>query len=554
MAQTTTPSRPYKTPCDNPVEQCPECGGLECLCRPRFFAGQLLTDEDLNRLDHYIVAKNKLHNRYLFGWGVVCGLEVVCHPCNMVAVRPGYALSPCGEDIIVCKETPVDVCSLINACKKTKQDPCAPIDAGGTDTCTDTTDKWVLAIRYNETPSRGITPLKGSSSSPRCGCGGSSSGCGCGGTSSGCGCGGGSRASSSTSSGCGCKTRPTRQAPLQCEPTVICESYTFEVCKMPPQTSRPADFGALVDAILCCVKIYKQHIVAIPADHSIASLKSWCCALRESIADLFASHPGHSCTVAERLGGLCGNPDQNTDPNAYLTQVVTSAVMLLARFILDCACSALLPPCPGPVHDDHIFLATITVQRKDCKIVEICNWDERRFVLTFPMMRYWLSWLPLGEGLKAVISRLCCRPLAPAGKAFAAGAFDHIDRKLADRMNRAQPPANLDEYSLDLAAIFSNAMRNQNREVSAETLVMASFGVGDAEGQPLLTAEEMANPSVTMIMHEVVRPLLDGLLSQFGQTLPSGGTTEQDDLAGLRAMVAAQQQNIDALKARLNMQ
>jgi hypothetical protein len=554
MAQTTTtPSRPYKTPCDHPLEQCPECGGLECLCRPRFFAGQLLTDEDLNRLDHYMVAKNKLHNRYLFGWGVVCGLEVVCNPCNMVAVRPGYALSPCGEDIIVCKETPVDVCSLINACRNPKQDPCAPIDSGSKDTCQDTTDKWVLAIRYNETPSRGVTPLKGSSCGPRCGCGGSS-GCGCGG-SAGCGC-GGSKTSSGTSSGCGCssKTKPVRQAPLQCEPTIVCEGYNFEVCKMPPQASRPADYGALVDAILCCARIYKQHIVAVPADHSIASLKSWCCALRESIAELFASHPGHSCTVAELVGGMCGNPDQNTDPNAYLSQVLTTAVKLLARFIVDCACSALLPPCPGPVNDDRIFLATITVQRKDCKILEICNWDERRFVLTFPMLRYWLSWLPLAKNLKTAIAGLCCRPSAPAGGHFAPAAFDHVDRKLADRMNRTQPPANLDEYSSDLAAIFTNAMRNQNREVSAETLVMASFGVGDAKGQPLLTAEEMANPSVTMMMHELVRPFLDGLLSQFGGTIPVSGATGQDDLAGLRATVAAQQESIDALKARLNMQ
>ena len=56
---------------------CPECGGLECLCRPRFFAGQLLTDEDLNLLDRYIVGKGKLRNRYLHGWGVVCGTRVV---------------------------------------------------------------------------------------------------------------------------------------------------------------------------------------------------------------------------------------------------------------------------------------------------------------------------------------------------------------------------------------------------------------------------------------------------------------------------------------------
>ena len=69
------------------------CDGLECLCRPRYFAGQLLTDEDLRRLDHYIVAKNRLHNRYLHGTGVVCGLEVVCNPCDpTVTVRTGFAL------------------------------------------------------------------------------------------------------------------------------------------------------------------------------------------------------------------------------------------------------------------------------------------------------------------------------------------------------------------------------------------------------------------------------------------------------------------------------
>ena len=93
-------------------EVCPACGGLQCLCRPRFFAGQLLTEEDLNRLEHYIIEKNKLHNRYLHGWGVVC------HPChNLVTVKSGYALSPCGEDVVVCNDETVDVCALIQQCR-----------------------------------------------------------------------------------------------------------------------------------------------------------------------------------------------------------------------------------------------------------------------------------------------------------------------------------------------------------------------------------------------------------------------------------------------------
>src|SRR3954471_15217075 len=101
---------------------CPACGGMQCLCRPRFFAGQLLTEEDLNRLERYIVEKNKLHNRYLHGWGVVCGLEVSCHPCQgFVTVTSGYALSPCGDDIVVCRDEAVNVCDLIKQCRGDQQ-------------------------------------------------------------------------------------------------------------------------------------------------------------------------------------------------------------------------------------------------------------------------------------------------------------------------------------------------------------------------------------------------------------------------------------------------
>src|SRR6516165_1826800 len=98
-------------------QPCPECGGLECLCRPRFFAGQLLTEQDLNRLENYILAKNRLHNRYLVGHGVVCGLQVTCSPCaNTISVSDGYAIDPCGNDIIVCSPDTVDICKMIKAC------------------------------------------------------------------------------------------------------------------------------------------------------------------------------------------------------------------------------------------------------------------------------------------------------------------------------------------------------------------------------------------------------------------------------------------------------
>jgi hypothetical protein len=44
--------------------------------RPRYFAGQLLSEVDLRDEQAYQIAKQRLHNRYLHGYGVVCGLQV----------------------------------------------------------------------------------------------------------------------------------------------------------------------------------------------------------------------------------------------------------------------------------------------------------------------------------------------------------------------------------------------------------------------------------------------------------------------------------------------
>src|SRR5215472_12107538 len=150
--RTTMPSTAL-LPAGPACQPCPDCGGLECLCRPRFFAGQLLSEQDLNRLEEYIMAKNRLHNRYLVGHGVVCGLEVKCSPCtNTVGVSAGYAIDPCGNDIIVCSPDTVDICKLINACTPTTAVNCAPYK--DTTMCKDATQQWILTIRYQETPSR----------------------------------------------------------------------------------------------------------------------------------------------------------------------------------------------------------------------------------------------------------------------------------------------------------------------------------------------------------------------------------------------------------------
>lgn len=87
----------------------------ECLVQPRFFCGQLLTDQDLTALLNWNIGKYKL-DRYKQGWGVVEGLQVQCDPSQQgsVLVNPGYAVDSCGNDIIVCEMTAFDISK---ACK-----------------------------------------------------------------------------------------------------------------------------------------------------------------------------------------------------------------------------------------------------------------------------------------------------------------------------------------------------------------------------------------------------------------------------------------------------
>ena len=103
------------------------CDGRGCeacitnaFARPNFFAGQLLTEDDLQQLGDYVVAKNRLHNRFLFGEGVVCGLEVNCHPCGegRVIVQPGYALDCCGNDLMLSCAKTLDILSMVRELRR----------------------------------------------------------------------------------------------------------------------------------------------------------------------------------------------------------------------------------------------------------------------------------------------------------------------------------------------------------------------------------------------------------------------------------------------------
>jgi hypothetical protein len=141
--------------CGSVLVQSQSCG-VTTMVRPRFFPGQLLVDGDLQLLVDYTSLKSRLHNRFLHGAGVVCGLQVGCHPCGggKVVVGPGMALDCCGNDIIVPCPVELDINAMIRELSLSLQpgydcgDPCAE-DADEDDPRKNTTS-YCLWVRYCE--------------------------------------------------------------------------------------------------------------------------------------------------------------------------------------------------------------------------------------------------------------------------------------------------------------------------------------------------------------------------------------------------------------------
>jgi hypothetical protein len=434
-------SRQRPDPCEGDcTPRCPACGGLKCSCRPRFFPGQLLTDRELNGLEQYVIDKNRLHNRYLHGWGVACGLEVTCDNCDSghVVVRAGYAVAPCGDDIVLCSDQSVDVCALINSCDPRPSDCDDPYDQPARD-CAGGEKEWVLAVCYDERPVRGITAQLGAGDSA---CGGS---CHCGG-SGGCGCNGERTSGGEHGSGCSCgasgagRTTAVRGHKPQCEPTQICEGYRFVAYPLPKAGRGPvpggdnqrdylwawlyanrSKFGPLIDRVLCCATKameLRQSIregATLTGAAGLAVYSDYAEALAE-LADDFAIH---RCSFVREARDLrdqaraARKSAAGVTPAAAITQLnlpsrIRALDDLWLQIVSECVCSALLPACPSPATTNCVPLAVVTIDPDDdCRIVDICNWSQRRILITWPTVTYWLSWLPWGR-LLGWVQKLCC--------------------------------------------------------------------------------------------------------------------------------------------------
>jgi hypothetical protein len=107
------------------LERLERAYGSDCpdgtLTRNRFFTGKLLSADDLAAEQTYERTKHRRHNRLLHGLGIVRGLTVTLEPGAgggdpAIVVSPGVAISPDGEELVLCEPATRDVCQGGSVC------------------------------------------------------------------------------------------------------------------------------------------------------------------------------------------------------------------------------------------------------------------------------------------------------------------------------------------------------------------------------------------------------------------------------------------------------
>jgi hypothetical protein len=84
--------------------------GIPQLERVQFFAGQMLTADDLTVLDGNNRQLRWLHNRTLHAWGIGFGLDVMgATGSTSVTVNPGYANDSDGREILLASATQIPI-------------------------------------------------------------------------------------------------------------------------------------------------------------------------------------------------------------------------------------------------------------------------------------------------------------------------------------------------------------------------------------------------------------------------------------------------------------
>jgi hypothetical protein len=288
---------------------------------------------------------------------------------------------------------------------------------------------------------------------------------------------------------------------------MVCESYHFEMCRVPSVGERPAlvgremggvgtrseDFGRFWAAV-------NKAMPTVPTNKTAASMYKWSQRARGAIEDLLGDHGDHDCRIYDKLRRIGVPEPDGTSTDVAYARLVEGAVAKYALVGAQSAaarlCSLLLPPLSDP-EDDCVVLATITVRRSDCKVIRICNLENRDIAITWPAVRYWLSAVGFEQSVRKALAGLCCP--------------DEPDRTEPIRFDAAIIEASLEAPEEPRLSTVIELAAQPERRVDAYMMMLDAFGAVGPDDAPLVSSSERAFPLETMVLGGVVAPLANAL-------------------------------------------
>ena len=131
----------------------------------------------------------------------------------------------------------------------------------------------------------------------------------------------------------------------------------------------------------------------LQAHQALADFKAWL------LRKIDECPPTGECCLEGEITAIQIPAGEDITEETY--RAAEKLVRAFIRYLLDCICSALLPPCPT-CEDPGVKLACVQID--DCTVCQICNL-ERTFLLTEHSLRYWI---PLLHSFGEALERLCC--------------------------------------------------------------------------------------------------------------------------------------------------
>ncbi len=351
---------------------CPTCGDVECFERPRFFGGQLLTDKDLEAAQRYVIEKNKLHNRYLVGTGVVCGLAVRCDPCcdGSVTVEPGYAIDCCGNDIVLCQPETFNILDCLEKQRQEEEPYCGTKIRTPKTRGDEPAKEYCLVLFYDEEPAKPITAL----------------------------------------------IRDNGCSNTRCEPSRIRETFRFGIFEKKADEPRKSLIPdeSFLGQVRECFKVIqglRTSVGAAKEGEKIANTATTPTTgafvpsfyqIRNYVLEFYKQEPEIRCDLPAKVAEIEAKFQAAANDNDQYNALILMAVMF-AQLLLDCICNALLVHCADCDEEEGVLLACVTV--KGNKIEKICN-TVRKQLITGRSLHYWIQ--PFFSGFEAIFEWLCC--------------------------------------------------------------------------------------------------------------------------------------------------